>query len=605
MLKADVRRHRNGVKSRRSARAPFLLLSLAASSAFPAAAIAQSATNVAPTREELTRPVPPPPTRLPTLEVEGGFERAPCALDGPDFQSIKFTLRAVEFEGLKQITAEQLAPAYASYVGKELPIATVCEIRDRAAAELRSAGYIAAVQIPEQRIEDGTVRFTVLMAHLARVQVRGDASGAEKVIASYLNRLTAEPVFNRYEAERYLLLASDIPGYTVRLTLRPEGSVPGDVVGDVAVQRLPVYADINLANYGTHELGRWGAFARAQAFGLTGMGDRTTLSFFTTTDIDEQQTIQLAHDFRVGSEGLSLGGSLLFAAAHPSVDDANIRARTVIANVFADYPFVRSLSTSVHGTAGVDFVNQRVSVDGDLFSRDRLRTAFFRLSLDSAKTNFSNAGYSLAEPPWRLSGSVEYRQGMSIINASPDCIPVGNSCRRAGDVPPSRLHGNADAAVFRANAYGEYRPVPKMTLALGLRAQFAPTSLLSFDEFAGGNYTAGRGYDPGAVLGDMGVGSQFEVRYGSRIPASARRAAVEGYMFWDRAAATNYGPLDEGELKSDRLHSVGLGFRTALDRFSLDLGFAVPLSRVGIDNDKPNPRFLVSLTSRLWPWTYK
>ena len=44
-------------------------------------------------------------------------------------------------------------------------------------------------------------------------------------------------MFNRYQAERYLLLASDIPGYVVRLTLRPAGTVPGDVIGDVTVQR--------------------------------------------------------------------------------------------------------------------------------------------------------------------------------------------------------------------------------------------------------------------------------------------------------------------------------------------------------------------------------
>ena len=60
------------------------------------------------------------------------------------------------------------------------PISTVCEIRDRAATILRDAGYIAAVQVPEQRIEDGIVHFQVLMAHLTQVRVRGEATGAER-----------------------------------------------------------------------------------------------------------------------------------------------------------------------------------------------------------------------------------------------------------------------------------------------------------------------------------------------------------------------------------------------------------------------------------------
>lgn len=56
------------------------------------------------------------------------------------------------------------------------------------------------------------------MARLSQVRVRGNATGAERIIAAYLNRLVGRPVFNRQEAERYLLLASDLPGYVVRLT---------------------------------------------------------------------------------------------------------------------------------------------------------------------------------------------------------------------------------------------------------------------------------------------------------------------------------------------------------------------------------------------------
>ena len=111
-------------------------------------------------------------------------------------------------------------------MGRDVAISTVCEIRDRAATILRDAGYIAAVQVPEQRIGDGIVHFQVLMARLTQVRVRGQASGAETVLAAYLGELTKRPLFNRYEAERFLLLASDLPGYTVRLTLRPAGLRP-------------------------------------------------------------------------------------------------------------------------------------------------------------------------------------------------------------------------------------------------------------------------------------------------------------------------------------------------------------------------------------------
>src|SRR6476619_473564 len=142
-----------------------------------------------PTREEVTRPLATPPAPTSRLEVEGGIERAPCALDGPEFKSIHFVLRGAEFEAPQGLVGADLTPSYSPYVGKDVPISTVCEIRDRAATILRDAGYIAAVQVPEQRIESGTVRFQVLVARLTQVRVRGEATGAESALAVYLNQL--------------------------------------------------------------------------------------------------------------------------------------------------------------------------------------------------------------------------------------------------------------------------------------------------------------------------------------------------------------------------------------------------------------------------------
>jgi hemolysin activation/secretion protein len=427
------------------------------------------------------------------------------------------------------------------------------------------------------------------------LRVRGDATGAESVIAGYLNQLTKQPVFNRYEAERYLLLASDLPGYTVRLTLRPAGTVAGDVIGDVTVHRQAGYADFNVQNGGSKALGRWGGLLRGQIYGLTGLGDRTTLSVFSTSDFKEQQTVQLGHDFHLGPNGLSISDSFTYAWARPTVPDAHVLAKTLLNTFEVGYPLVRRQAVSVRGSVGMDYVNQDVKLDHEIdLSRDRLRVGFLRLGLDSQDTDFSTAGYSLAEPPWRATAILELRQGLDILGAT-DC---GTHC----NISPSRPEGSSDATVLRYTMYGEVRPIPKLTAALGVRAQYAWKPLLSFEEFSAGNYTAGRGYDPGALLGDRGFGSQAELRYGSRIPANARNAAVEGYVFWDHAMVRNLDPSDEG---SAHLNSVGGGARVNFDRFGVDASLAVPLTRVGIDDKRPDPRFLLSLTTRLWPWSYR
>ena len=39
--------------------------------------------------------------------------------------------------------------------------------------------------------------------------------------------MTKDEIFDRRRAERYLLLARDLPGYNVQLVLKPAGTGPG------------------------------------------------------------------------------------------------------------------------------------------------------------------------------------------------------------------------------------------------------------------------------------------------------------------------------------------------------------------------------------------
>ncbi len=252
----------------------------------------------------------------------------------------------------------------------------------------------------------------------------------------------------------------------------------------------------------------------------------------------------------------------------------------------------------------MDYINQYVKLDGIPLTRDRLRVAFARFGIDAQSVDFSDSRYSFEEPQWRITSLFELRQGLDIFGATQSCGPAGANCLGPNDVPPSRLEGRPTATVFRSTLYGEVRPAPKVTFALGLRGQYAWKPLLSFEEFSAGNYTVGRGYDPGFLLGDEGFGSQAEIRFGSRVPASATKPGVEGYGFWDHAGVRN---RDRLVVTPGREHvdSVGGGLRVNFDRFALDAALAIPLTRAGLENRRPGPRFLISLTSRLWPWSYR
>src|SRR5690606_19962866 len=183
------------------------------------------------------------------------------------------------------------------------------------------------------------------------------------------------------DAERYLLLARDIPGMDARLTLRP-GANPGEVVGEVRVARTPVMFDANIQNFGSRDVGRLGGVARVRVAGLTGMGDLTTASIYSTADFKEQQVVQLAHEFRVGGDGLRLGGSYTYAWTRPDVAGLPIKSNTQIVSLFASYPVALAQAHRLTLSGGLDLIDQDIGFGGVPLNRDRLRV--FNLRTDAA-----------------------------------------------------------------------------------------------------------------------------------------------------------------------------------------------------------------------------
>lgn len=584
-----------------------VLALLAASSQLVGTAQAQGVPG--PTREEIQRDRLDERLRQPAepLAVESeDVERAPCPLADPQFATLRFTLRTAVFSGAEVLESGMLDLAYRDLVGQDLPVAAVCEIRDRAATILRRAGYLAAVQVPPQTIEDGAVRFDVVLARMRSVQVRGDAGPSERALQTYIDKLTAQPLFNIGQAERYLLLARDIPGLDVRLTLQPAsregGAGPGEVVGVFDVVRTPYFVDANVENYGSKAVGRFGGLARVRFNGLTGLADETVVSFFSTLDTGEQEVIQASHTFRLGGEGLTLGGSFTYAWTRPDIPGPDaFRSRTLVASAYAAYPFVRRQTVNLSATFGFDLIDQNVSFTGLDFSRDRLRVAFARLDFGQVDRDsiLGRNGYSPFEPRLAMTGSVELRQGIGLLGASKGCGPGFMRCLQPGVVPPGNLDGDPTAFVARAEAQIDYRLYPALKFTLRGRAQYSPDALLSYEELSGGNYTVGRRYDPGAIVGDSGVGAQAEVAYGSLIPKTPDGVALQPFLFVDYMGVYNkFAPGDP-----QRLASAGGGLRATIGRQGrLEALFAAPLKRTPVQARRGDTRFLVSLTMQLAPW---
>jgi hemolysin activation/secretion protein len=563
-------------------------------------AVAQSANLAAnpvlPPREELQAGAPPaapaPPRPRTRLQVEGRIEHSPCALDDPKYAQIRIRLTAATFDGLGPVPESALRDTWQPYVGTDQPISVVCRIRDAGATALRSLGYIAAIEVPVQRIVDGQVHFAVLYAKVTSVRVIGRPGRDAGLLEAYLGKLVDGQVFNRFRAERSVLLAQDIPGYDLHLVLKPAGTGAGEMIAEVRVENTPVMADITVSDLASPSTGRWGGQLRAVFNGLTGMGDQTTLSAYSTSDFREQQIYQFGHQMQLGHDGLQLGGHVTYALTRPDLGPTvpPVFARTTYVNAELKYPLVRRQALTLAGTLGFDLVNQDVRFGGAALSRDRVRIAYARLDLDALDLDGRGPGGTVL---WRVSANAELRHGLSILGASPNCRLV--AC--TGIVPPGVANGDPQATVLRAGAEFDLRPLSWLSVALSPRVQVASAPVFAFEQFQLGNYTVGRGFDPGAILGDDGVAFSAELRGPAIRFAHKRGFTIQPYAFSDNGWTwRRLSPIPNPQ----ELHSLGAGARVDVaGRARLDLTVAVPINTIDGEPGKRGALFLLTLSTQI------
>ncbi|MFM7350265.1 MAG: ShlB/FhaC/HecB family hemolysin secretion/activation protein, partial [Erythrobacter sp.] len=310
----------------------------------------------------------------------------------------------------------------------------------------------------------------------------------------------------------------------------------------------------------------------------------------------------------LGSEGLRVGGQLTYSRARPASGIAgfNIRSETIFASLTATYPLIRSRRHTLYAEGGFDLVDQDVTVNTIPLTRDRVRIGFLRLAgeLYDRRTVLRADGYTPYEPKFRLRYGAELRQGVGAFGTSPDCRPNLLACILGGATPPSRIEADPTPLLVRLDADIEYRPIPDFAIVLRSQGQVTGDALPAFEEIAAGNFSIGRGYDPGAVLGDSGILNAFELRFGTLVPGGPTAVAYQPFAFTDLAHVWNHDPSRRAG-NPDRLWSAGGGVRLAWGGgVQSDLVVAVPLVRPDLAADKGDVRLLFTLTARLFPWRF-
>lgn len=537
----------------------------------------------APTRGELALPDVSSDRNAPQRAVsKDAMLRAPCPFEGSE---LTIVIDRVVFSraGGGELPAEVAGSlAGISAPSGRQPLSVVCDLRDQANAALRSDHWIASVVIPQQEVADA-LTLEIVAAKLAEIRVVGDAGPYAPTITERLAKLYQMDPLNERTTERILLLANDIPGLNLNMSLRPAGTTPGEVVGSVAVDYRPWAFFVNARNYNATQIGRETVFGRFEYYGLTGLADTTFIGASSTLDFEEQVIVQAGHEFGLNSSGTRVGANFTYAWSKPSIANLNLATDTALGRIEIKQPLVRSPSLFVDASGGFDYIDQSTNVGIADLSKDALRVLFLRGDLLKRKLRYDGS------TALRIAGFAELRQGISVFGAT-ETGPFGFSA--TDGISASRPFGNAQAFIARGGL-DLYGSAGRFAMRVRGEGQWTNDPLLNFDEYAVGNLTIGRGYDPGANSGDKALAFSVEPMV---TVIKTPTFDLQAYAFYDWVRLEN---LDPGTPQAVRdLDSWGGGIRANLKKgMVLDVTYAKPL-KPALFNDaaRPTERVLVSLT---------
>ena len=549
-----------------------LLVIAAWAFAGPALSQTASAPRAGPSREELNpeerRAVRPAPRNTDLFAAPSAL---PCPLAT---STVNFRLQGVDIVG-STITPRDAAEAYADLVGKDIAVSRICEIRDRLSSILFEHHRLARVEVPEQTIAGGRLKLEVTEARIVAVRVRGDVGAGQDKVEGYLEKLRGMTPFDLDTAQRYLLLANDVPGIRVAAALRPSAEGRGAIDLDVQLSRDAVDYVGAVQNSGSDALGPWSGLARVDLNSFTRFGERTTLIGYHTLADKEQWIVQVVEEARFGNNGLTGRASLAYGQSRPGdiLAPLMLRGESFVATAELSYPLIKLRRKSLDVAAGIDAVAQTTSFPGgDVLADDNLRVIWTHLKGEYVRR--FDSGVSTTG-----NGVLELRKGLSGLGAS-----------KARDPNLSRIQGLPDAWLVRFEGEGHltYRWID---LALRVQAQYAGKPLLSYEEQALGDLTIGRGYEPAVLSGDRAAAAEFKAQV--RPIALPRESSISPFVFFDAGYIEN---LDIGS-ESRTLRSYGAGVDVRLPYgVRASLAYATPLDKpFPTALEKPSPRVLFQL----------
>lgn len=444
------------------------------------------------------------------------------------------TLNAIDFEGNKVVSDEELQAIAKDYIGRPISNQDVAELKYEVTREYYTQGYILVrVVTPEQSLSKGVLKVKVYEAGVGNVQIQNPGVLNETVTNAFTGRLEKGQVFSERNVESVVSDLNDLPGIRSSLNLRAGREFKTTDLNlalseaDEDTQR--VYVD----NYGSELTGQTVATVHLEKSNFFNLGEKFSTDLRKSND--ELWSVNVGASTPIALSNIML--DLNYLHSENEIGDR-------LANLNADGEtdsFTAGLSSHLLNTrlwrwdlaGGLEARNHQ-SHDITQDTNDDIRQLFLTTSVVH-----NNAGYVVY-------AATTIRKGINGLGAS-----------QKGDVLNSRAGGDPEATLLQPLFFANVKsPITDGDFKLQASGQVASATLLSSDLFAIGGYGSVRGFEPAQETGEAGW--QFNLEYNHNLPINVDEdVKFRAGPFVDGAAVYN---RIAGSVEDTHLYSAGLGF---------------------------------------------
>jgi hemolysin activation/secretion protein len=539
--------------------------------------LALAGAGVIPVCVQAAPPPPTPPPGTPTPGAVGDTLKTPPPLQAPTpLPSIQAPPQAVPaqgsgatltvsrfvFSGNTVFRQDELAPLLADYLNHPITLAQLYEAADKVADFYTRKGYaLASVNVPAQKIKDGTVRLEVIEGHIGKIGFEGRRWYREEVLREFAYRTKPKDIYKNGPLEQDLQALNALPGLAARAVIQPGGDYGSSEV-TVKLQENPIDGYVVLDNYGRKDTGEYRVSASVTLNNPGRIGDQLTVLGTHATDN------RLDYAYFDYNAPLNFHGTRLdvnFGHAYFNAAPINIPGKNNNLQVNLVQPLLRSNTDTVTVSGGFVHTDGEAEFAGTTVSNTNINL----LSLSAA---WSHGWADAAVTQYNLGVHTNFSQARS-------SGAFGNDTNR------ERLRLDMQMQ--------HLQPLPLHLQVLAqVDAQYSPDPLADTEQFSIGGPTSVRGFPTSEARGDRGFYGQLTLRR----PIDIGKVALVPRVYIDTGLvdSKNFAPTPNS---SNSLTSAGLGADLVYRSFDLKVDWSYPLDSTPVSDGRDDGRVYASLTA--------